>query len=201
MAGGLLDDPDLLAAAASDAGLDPEQLMTWSATDEVAQTLEADAAAARSASAHARALDHRLSGPREHRRYSAPSYELRLPDGAATAAVPGFNPIDNYEIALANLEPSLIHRPPPHDIPELLRWAEDVFGDQALAGPAAIGGASDGRPLSRSTQRDRRSPLRRRHRINWGAAPASPKKPNCGRPLHTTKSARSVLGMMATVTG
>lgn len=133
MAGGLLDDPDLLAAAASDAGLDSQQLMAWSATDEVAQTLEADAAAARSPSARARALDHRLSGPREHRRYSAPSYELRRPDGAATAAVPGFNPINTYEIAFANLEPGLIRRPPPNDIRELLSWAGEPLATAEIA--------------------------------------------------------------------
>jgi 2-hydroxychromene-2-carboxylate isomerase len=133
MAGGKLDDPDLLAAAASDAGLDPQQLMAWSATDEVAQTLDADAAAARSPSARARALDHRLSGPREHRRYSAPSYELRRPDGAATAAVPGFNSINTYEIAFANLEPGLIRRPPPNDIRELLSWAGEPLATAEIA--------------------------------------------------------------------
>jgi predicted DsbA family dithiol-disulfide isomerase len=92
MAGGLIDDPDLLAAAASDAGLEPERLLTWSPTDRVAKALEADAAAARSPSARARAMDHRLSGPREERRYSAPSYELRRPGGATIATIPGFNP-------------------------------------------------------------------------------------------------------------
>ena len=133
MAGGLLDDPDLLAAAASDAGLDPEQLMAWSATDEVAQALDADAAAARSPSARARALDDRLSGPRECRRYSAPSYELRRSDAEASAAVPGFNPIDTYEIAFANLDPGLIRRPPPNDTRELLRWAGEPLATAEIA--------------------------------------------------------------------
>jgi predicted DsbA family dithiol-disulfide isomerase len=139
MAGGLLDDPDLLATAASDAGLDPEQLMAWSATDEVAQTLETDAAAARSPSARARALDHRLSGSREHRRYSAPSYELRLPDRAASAAVPGFNPVDTYEIAFANLDPGLIRRPPTSDVRELLRWAREPLATAEIAAVMRIG--------------------------------------------------------------
>ena len=139
MAGGLIDDPDLLTAAASDAGLDPERLIAWSATDRVAMALEADAAAARSPSARARALDHRLSGPRQERRYSAPSYELRLPDGAATATVPGFNPVETYEIAFANLEPGLIRRPPPTDVRELIRWAAEPLATAEIAAVMRIG--------------------------------------------------------------
>ena len=139
MASGLIDDPDLLAAAASDAGLDPVRLMAWSATDRVAEALDADAAAARSPSARARTLDHRLSGPSAHRRYSAPSYELRLPDGAATAAVPGFNPVETYDIAFANLEPGLIRRPPPTDVRELLGWADEPLATAEIATVMRIG--------------------------------------------------------------
>jgi predicted DsbA family dithiol-disulfide isomerase len=140
MAGGLIDDPDLLTAAASDAGLeDPERLIAWSATDRVAMALEADAAAARSPSARARALDHRLSGPRQERRYSAPSYELRLPHGTATAAVPGCNPVETYEIAFANLEPGLIRRPPPTDVRELMRWAGEPLATAEIAAVMRIG--------------------------------------------------------------
>lgn len=123
MAGGLLDDPALLAAAARDAGLDPEQLAAWSATAAVGDALEADAAAARNPSERARGLDHRLSGPRAERRYSAPSVELRRADGAAVAAVPGFNPAETYEIALATLDPRLRRRPAPESVEEVLAWA------------------------------------------------------------------------------
>jgi 2-hydroxychromene-2-carboxylate isomerase len=110
MAGGLLDDPELLAGAVREAGLDPDELAAWAATDEVGRAIEADAAAARDPSERARALDHRLSGPREERRYSAPSVELRRADGGGEACVPGYNPAETYEIALANLEPRLRRR-------------------------------------------------------------------------------------------
>lgn len=139
MAGGLIDDPDLLGAAAFDAGLDPERLFAWSATDRVAEALEADAAAARSPSARARAMDHRLGGPSKQRRYSAPSYELRRPDGAATATVPGFNPIETYEIAFANLDPGLVRRPPPDDVRELLTWAGEPLATAEIAAVIRIG--------------------------------------------------------------
>jgi 2-hydroxychromene-2-carboxylate isomerase len=120
MVGGLVDDPALLAAAACDAGIEPEQLADWSAGDDVAEALEADAAAARNPLPAARALDHKLGGPREQRRYTAPSYELT---GATTTAVPGFNPVEAYETAIANLAPELVRRAKPKSVEELLAWA------------------------------------------------------------------------------
>jgi predicted DsbA family dithiol-disulfide isomerase len=41
MAGGLLDDPDLIAAAAVDAGLDPHALAEWARDPAVQDTLPA----------------------------------------------------------------------------------------------------------------------------------------------------------------
>src|SRR4051794_2569754 len=73
---GLVDDPELIAAAADDVGLDPAQLHAWWGEPEVRGALEDDAAEARSPSAAARALDHKLGGPRSARRCTAPSYEL-----------------------------------------------------------------------------------------------------------------------------
>jgi hypothetical protein len=46
MLGGLLDDPALLAAAASDVGLDSRALGAWCASDEVERALQADIDAA-----------------------------------------------------------------------------------------------------------------------------------------------------------
>src|SRR3954468_8578241 len=76
MLGDLLDDPALIDGAAADAGIDPAALAAWAATDEVAAALEADAAAARDPLPAARALDHKLGGPRGQRRYTAPSYVI-----------------------------------------------------------------------------------------------------------------------------
>ncbi len=123
MAGGLLDDPELLAGAAHDAGLDPADVTRWSAGADVAAGLHADVTAARDPSPAARALDHKLGGPEGERRYSAPSYELVGPSGQ-TVAVPGFSPVEAYEAVIANLDPSLPRRPKPRSVTELLEWAE-----------------------------------------------------------------------------
>ena len=110
MLGGLLDDPELIAGAAADAGIAPDELAAWCAEDAVEDALQADIRAARSPSPAARSLDHKLGGPPEERRYTAPSYELRRDDGVGFA-VPGFNPVEAYEAAIANLAPDLPRRP------------------------------------------------------------------------------------------
>jgi 2-hydroxychromene-2-carboxylate isomerase len=123
MAGGLLDDPALLAAAAADAGLDPVELATWEAGDDVATALADDIHASRTPARAARALDHKLGGPATERRYTAPSYELARGDRASAASIPGFNPVETYEAAIANLAPELERRPKPGSVEELLAWA------------------------------------------------------------------------------
>jgi 2-hydroxychromene-2-carboxylate isomerase len=123
MAGGLLDDPGLIAAAARDAGLDPGLLQDWCAEPGTEAELAADIAAARAPSRAARALDHKLGGPDHERRYSAPSYELRRSDGSASASVPGFNPVGVYETVIANLAPEIPRAAAPDSVAELLAWA------------------------------------------------------------------------------
>jgi hypothetical protein len=134
MLGGLLDDPDLIAAAAQDVVLDPAVLEDWCARDEVEAAMQADIEAARSPAAAARALDHKLGGPPERRRYTAPSYELTRADGAgSTVVVPGFNPVEAYETAVANLAPELTRRPRPERVEELLRWAGEPLATAEVA--------------------------------------------------------------------
>jgi len=117
MTGGLVDDPELIRAAANDAGIDPAELERWVASDAVGEALEADAAAARDPLPAARALDHKLGGPPGERRYTAPSYVI------GGHVVPGFNPVEVYETAIANLDPALPRRPRPESPAELLEWA------------------------------------------------------------------------------
>jgi 2-hydroxychromene-2-carboxylate isomerase len=132
MLGGLLDDPELLAAAAADVGLDPDELRHWCDSSEVGEALQADIAAARSPTRAARALDHKLGGPRSERRYTAPSYELTRED-ERTMSIPGFNPVETYETAIANLAPELQRRPKPASVEELLDWAAEPLATAEVA--------------------------------------------------------------------
>src|SRR4051794_9109932 len=76
MTGGLLDDPALIADAAADVGLDADTVAEWCASPAVEDALREDVRRSREPSAAARALDHKLGGPPEQRRYTAPSYVL-----------------------------------------------------------------------------------------------------------------------------
>ena len=122
MSGGLLDDPQLIAAAARNTGLDPDELRAWSEAPATDEALAQDIAASRQPSAAARALDHKLGGPPHERRYTAPSYELTT--AHASLSLPGFNPVEAYEAAIANLDPGLARRPSPETVSELLEWAD-----------------------------------------------------------------------------
>jgi 2-hydroxychromene-2-carboxylate isomerase len=128
---GLLDDPELIAAAATDAGLDPAQLDEWGRGNDVEHALQADIDAARDPKPAARALDHKLGGPRSRRRYTAPSYELTLNGGEAV--VPGFNPVEAYEVAIANLAPELERRRKPKHVEEVLAWAGEPLATAEVA--------------------------------------------------------------------
>jgi len=134
MLGGLLDDPALIAGAAREAGLDPALVSEWGETEEVTLALGADITAARRPAPAARALDHKLGGPAEERRYTAPSYEIaRTGDDGATVVVPGFNPVEAYESAIANLAPELERRPRPGTVAEVLEWAGEPLATAEVA--------------------------------------------------------------------
>jgi 2-hydroxychromene-2-carboxylate isomerase len=134
MLGGLLDDPELIAAAGRDVGLEPAELGEWCTRDNVEAALQADIDAARTPSPAARALDHKLGGPRAQRRYTAPSYEIERADSAAAPiAVPGFNPVETYETAIANLAPELVRHPKPERVEELLAWAGEPLATAEVA--------------------------------------------------------------------
>jgi predicted DsbA family dithiol-disulfide isomerase len=127
MLGGLLDDPELLRRSAGEAGIDAAALERWAAGDDVGAALEEDAAAARDPLPAARALDHRLGGPPGERRYTAPSYVI------GGWAVPGFNPVALYELAIANVAPELRPAPAPAGAAELLAWAGEPLATAEVA--------------------------------------------------------------------
>jgi hypothetical protein len=151
MLGGLLDEPELIDAAARDAGIVTEQLATWCAGADVEAALQADIAAARDPRPAARALDHKLGGPPEQRRYTAPSYEIARADGAV-AVIPGFNPIEAYETAIANLAPELERRPKPGSLEEILTWAGEPLATAEIALIAQLDLARARTALSRFAQ-------------------------------------------------
>jgi predicted DsbA family dithiol-disulfide isomerase len=132
-AGELLDEQGTLHGAATDAGLEFEQLTAWTEESATEQQLREDMAAAREPAPAARVLDHKLANWSGGRRYTCPSYEIvRLRDGVRLA-VPGFQPFAVYDAVLANLVPGTDRREPAESVEEVLRWAGEPLASREVA--------------------------------------------------------------------
>jgi predicted DsbA family dithiol-disulfide isomerase len=132
-AGELLDEPQTIAGAARDAGLDPGDLERWSAGDDVAAALDEDMAAAREPLAAARVLDHKLANWSGGRRYTCPSYEIVRPSDGVRLSVPGFQPFAVYDVVTANLVPGLDRRGAPESVEEVLAWTGTPLATKEVA--------------------------------------------------------------------
>jgi predicted DsbA family dithiol-disulfide isomerase len=138
MAGDLIDEPGVIAKAAREAGIDPMALFrAWRDDPAVDAALDADMAAARAPSVAALALDHKLAAADSGlgRRYTCPSYEIERSggDGWPRFDVPGFQPVEVYEAAIANLAPELERRPAPDSVEDVLAWAGEPLATAEVA--------------------------------------------------------------------
>jgi predicted DsbA family dithiol-disulfide isomerase len=131
--GELLDAPETIAAAATDAGIDPTELDRWSAETAVADALAQDMDVARHPRPAGLALDRKLAGWSGGRRYTCPSYELAGSPETEPIVIPGFWPFAVYEVAMANLLPHADRREPPEDVSDVLRWAGTPLATQEVA--------------------------------------------------------------------
>lgn len=122
MGGGLIGDPDLVATAARQSGLDPAELARWMRDPAVEAALAEDVRLSRAPSPAARALDHKLGGPPGERRYTAPSHVFTRADGTVLDA-PGLQPLETLETLVANLEPGMHRRELAGSVEEALEWA------------------------------------------------------------------------------
>ncbi|HYF24698.1 MAG TPA: DsbA family protein [Baekduia sp.] len=129
----LLDEPAMLAMAATSAGIGPGTLARWMDDERVDAALTEDMAAARRPMDAARVLDHKLANWSGGRRYTCPSYEItRLADGV-TISVPGFQPFAVYDVVLANLVPGTDRRPPAEDVTDVLRRVGSPLATREVA--------------------------------------------------------------------
>lgn len=131
--GDLLDEPQTLAAAASEAGVDLDSLHAWMQEEEVEHALDEDRAAARAPMAAARVLDDKLANWSGGRRYTCPSYEIERVSDGVRIAVPGFQPFPVYDVLLANLVPGVPRREPATSAEEVLRWAGTPLATKEVA--------------------------------------------------------------------
>jgi predicted DsbA family dithiol-disulfide isomerase len=138
-AGELLDEPATLEGAAADAGLDADELRSWTQDTAVEAALDEDRAAAREPIPAARVLDEKLANWSGGRRYTCPSYEIVRRSDGVRIAVPGFQPFAAYDVVLANLVPGSERRDPPSSVLEVLEWAGEPLATREVAVVCDIG--------------------------------------------------------------
>ncbi len=130
---GVLDDPETIAGAATDVGLDPAELESWIAEPAVEAQLAEDMRLTREPAPAAIAMKHKLAKtPEGVWRYTAPSLTFRRDDGVQLDT-PGFQPSLAYENAVANLAPELERRDEPESVEELLAWAPFPLATKEVA--------------------------------------------------------------------
>lgn len=137
MGGDVLDEPAVIDRAISEAGLAPAAVHAWVADPAVQDALAEDKAAARHPHPAAAALDRRLADWDGGRRYSCPTYVLHHSNGR-TSVIPGFNPIEVYEVVFANCGPHLEQRPDPERATDVLTWAGEPLATAEVAAVAGI---------------------------------------------------------------
>jgi len=113
-------DEALRDAVARVPGLDADDLLARLDSDEVTAAYEADRAESRSAEGSPTAFQGKAAQTDGPVRFTAPSLLFEGPDGRRLE-VGGFQPLEAYDVAIANLDPTLDRREAPEDVAELLR--------------------------------------------------------------------------------
>jgi predicted DsbA family dithiol-disulfide isomerase len=132
-AGELLDEQETLDGAATDAGIAPRALGDWMSQTATERALDDDLEQTRHPSREALALSHKLAEWSGGWRYTCPSYEIAHASAGAHLAVPGFQPLESYEVAVANLLPSAGRRADPESVEEVLAWAGEPLASIEVA--------------------------------------------------------------------
>ncbi len=115
----LLDDDASVAAALDAAGMDGAAIMARVAEDpEVEAAYQAQRAEARSAAGSPAELQGKTAATDGPVRFTAPS--LVLEAGGTRLVAGGWQPVEAYDVLIANLDPALPRRPAPRDPAALL---------------------------------------------------------------------------------
>lgn len=117
---GVFDDPATLRSALRGVdGLDADGVVAAIDEPAVRAAYEADRARARTAAGSPSEFQGRTANSDGAVRYTAPSLIFETGDGRRLE-VGGFQPIEAYDVVVANLDPTLTRRPPAHDPVEVL---------------------------------------------------------------------------------
>ena len=125
------DDGEVLAALRGVEGIDPEAVVAALDSPEVSDAYEADRGEARTAEGSPTEAQWRAAATDGPVRYTAPSLQFRLGERCLEAG--GFQPIEAYDVCLANLEPGLARREPASSAAEVVAAFPDGLTTQEVA--------------------------------------------------------------------
>ncbi|MGI8410983.1 MAG: DsbA family protein [Solirubrobacteraceae bacterium] len=129
----LLDDDEQLTAVLREVPeLDARRLLSALDSSEVAEAYQRDRAEARAAAGSAAELQGKTATTDGPVRFTAPSVVFESADRRLVAG--GFQPVEAYDVLIANLDPEL-HRepPPPAPAPLLARFADGLTTQEVAA--------------------------------------------------------------------
>ena len=129
----LFDDDELLREALSAVpGVDADQIVALIDAPEVIAAYEQDKAQTRTAAGSPTEFQGKAGNSDGAVRYTAPSLVLESSDGRRLEAG-GFQPVEAYDVLIANLDPTLERKAPPEDPSELLQYFDFGLTTQEVA--------------------------------------------------------------------
>ncbi len=131
------DDAQLAEALRSFDGIDGDGLVARIDDPDVVEAYHADKAEARSAAGTAAELQGKTRVTDGPVRFTAPS--VAFAQNGTRVVAGGFQPVEAYDILVANLDPTLIRQPPPEDPEPLLHRFPDGLSTQEVAALMATG--------------------------------------------------------------
>ncbi len=134
----LLDESgDIAKALGRVDGLDVAAVIGASSDDAVEAAYQADRAEARTAAGSPTEFQGKAAASDGPVRYTAPSLIFTTPERSLEAG--GFQPVEAYDVLVANLDPSLERTPPPDGVGELLKRFPEGLTTQEVAAVLAAG--------------------------------------------------------------
>jgi predicted DsbA family dithiol-disulfide isomerase len=132
------DDAQVRAVLADVPGVDPDLIVASIEAPEVREEYERDKAEARTAAGSPTEFQGKAADTDGAVRYTAPSVVFQAADGRRLEAG-GFQPVEAYDVLIANLNPTLERRPPPDDPLALLEHFSFGLTTQEVAALMASG--------------------------------------------------------------
>jgi 2-hydroxychromene-2-carboxylate isomerase len=133
----LEDDTQLEAALTTVPGIDARKIIASLDSPEVTAAYEADRADSRSAAGSPAELQGKTSTSDGAVRFTAPSVVFR--SNGVTLVAGGFQPVEAYDVLIANLDPTLQRRPAPDSPAPLLERFSSGLTTQEVASLMADG--------------------------------------------------------------